>query len=239
MKRSSEPRPRFRRAPEEKRRAILAVARRGFAERGYEHTTTAEIARRAGVSEGTIFNHFQSKQGLLEAVVEQHARDLAQVLIEATDWNRPTVERPIRRALEFARKNGRIARPTAGPHQGRLRAIIRRKLRSEMVKAGAEVFERWQQRGIVRPMNAEIVAELLFPLVDTLLRQAEKDDGTALAEQYVREAVLCFEGAIALRPELQARTQPEPASRRARSNSASITPAPAGGTEHSSRFSST
>ncbi len=44
---------------------IVETARSLFAEKGYERTTTAEIAREAGISEGTIYRHFDSKKELL------------------------------------------------------------------------------------------------------------------------------------------------------------------------------
>lgn len=48
-----------------KRNAIIDAATRLFAERGYHASPVAEIARRAGVSEGAIFRHFKTKQDLL------------------------------------------------------------------------------------------------------------------------------------------------------------------------------
>ncbi len=49
---------------------IVETARSLFAEKGYKSTTTAEIAREAGFSEGTIYRHFSSKKDLLmECVV--------------------------------------------------------------------------------------------------------------------------------------------------------------------------
>ncbi len=47
------------------RERIVNTARSLFAEKGYERTTTAEIAREAGISEGTIYRHFDSKKELL------------------------------------------------------------------------------------------------------------------------------------------------------------------------------
>lgn len=44
--------------------AILATASRLFAEKGYTQTTTAEIAREAGVAEGTLYHHFGSKDAI-------------------------------------------------------------------------------------------------------------------------------------------------------------------------------
>ena len=45
--------------------AILREATRLFAEKGYDATPVAEIARAAGVSEGAIFRHFETKEDLL------------------------------------------------------------------------------------------------------------------------------------------------------------------------------
>lgn len=50
---------------------LLQAAKTLFAERGYEATTTAVIARRARTSESQLLNHFKGKPGLLAAVLEQ------------------------------------------------------------------------------------------------------------------------------------------------------------------------
>jgi AcrR family transcriptional regulator len=47
---------------------IIEAARAVFLERGFG-ATTAEVAERAGVSEGTLFNRFQSKTGLFHAAM--------------------------------------------------------------------------------------------------------------------------------------------------------------------------
>jgi AcrR family transcriptional regulator len=52
-------------------RAILATASRLFAARGYSQTTTAEIAREAGVAEGTLYHHFGSKDGIFITLFDE------------------------------------------------------------------------------------------------------------------------------------------------------------------------
>ncbi|MFT4296765.1 MAG: helix-turn-helix domain-containing protein [Micropruina sp.] len=47
--------------------ALQRAAVELFAERGYEATTTAQVAERAGVSEMTLFRHFATKEALLLA----------------------------------------------------------------------------------------------------------------------------------------------------------------------------
>ena len=44
---------------------IITAARRLFSQKGFKGTTTAEIAEKAGVAEGTIYTHFSSKKELL------------------------------------------------------------------------------------------------------------------------------------------------------------------------------
>jgi TetR/AcrR family transcriptional regulator, acrAB operon repressor len=53
------------------REKLLEAATRLFGERGYRDTSVQAIGEAAGISRGSIFWHFGSKDGLLEAVVEQ------------------------------------------------------------------------------------------------------------------------------------------------------------------------
>jgi AcrR family transcriptional regulator len=54
---------------EARRMQILVGASQVFAEKGYHQATTKEIAKAAGVSEGTIYNYFANKRDLLVAMV--------------------------------------------------------------------------------------------------------------------------------------------------------------------------
>ncbi len=54
-----------------KRDAILGVASRLFAEKGYATTTTSEIAQEAGVAEGTLYHHFGSKDGIFLTIFDE------------------------------------------------------------------------------------------------------------------------------------------------------------------------
>ncbi len=61
------PDPRARRYdPAETRQRVLEAANQLFSQRGFAKTGTADIARAADVSEGSIFYHFGSKRALLE-----------------------------------------------------------------------------------------------------------------------------------------------------------------------------
>jgi len=55
---------------EDRKHQILQVATELFAKRGYEGTTTREIAKRARVNEAIIFRHFPTKEDLYWAVID-------------------------------------------------------------------------------------------------------------------------------------------------------------------------
>lgn len=55
---------------------ILNAATSLFATKGFRETTTSELAALTGVSEGTVFYHFKTKEGVLLAVLEKTRSDL-------------------------------------------------------------------------------------------------------------------------------------------------------------------
>jgi AcrR family transcriptional regulator len=63
--------PRWRRLPEERPQQILDAALSVFAEHGIDAAKLEEIAARAGVSKGTIYLYFASKEELFREVVRQ------------------------------------------------------------------------------------------------------------------------------------------------------------------------
>jgi len=64
------------------RAALIAAARRLFAQRGYADVGTEEIVREAGVTRGALYHHFDGKRELLRAVYEQIESEIAQELAE-------------------------------------------------------------------------------------------------------------------------------------------------------------
>jgi AcrR family transcriptional regulator len=65
----STPEPRWRRLPEERPRQILDAAFAVFAERGLAAARLEDIAKRAGLSKGTIYLYFPNKEELFREVV--------------------------------------------------------------------------------------------------------------------------------------------------------------------------
>src|SRR3954470_10451498 len=65
-----------------KRRQILDGARRVFLAHGFDGASMGEIARVAGVSKGTLYVYFDSKEALFEALIVEERRSLAEVLFQ-------------------------------------------------------------------------------------------------------------------------------------------------------------
>ena len=80
---STPPAPRPLRSDAERNRARLVIAAREmFAEHGVE-VAMADIARHAGVSNGTLYNRFPTRQDLLEAVFVDRLEALAALAEDA------------------------------------------------------------------------------------------------------------------------------------------------------------
>jgi len=193
MTQPREPKRRFRRAPDEKRARIVAVSRACFSERAYEATTTAEIARRAGVSEGTIFHHFGSKAELLRLVAQEYAGELCAAMYGDYEANPASLQQMMERTFAFVREEGMLGLEKG---QSEPLRIVHRAIRHEIIVQGAKVLEAWRARNLVRPMNGELVAELLFPIMNSLLIKGFVEGWENLSPEYVREAALCIEGAL-------------------------------------------
>lgn len=67
----------------DKRTAIIEAATRLFTTEGYETTTIAEVAKKAGVAVGTVYLYFKNKQEILYAVKDDWDADFAQLMSEA------------------------------------------------------------------------------------------------------------------------------------------------------------
>ena len=65
---------------QEREQLILQAAEELLVERGYHETSIDEIAARVGVSKGTIYLHFQSKDDLILALFERNQRLFKQAI---------------------------------------------------------------------------------------------------------------------------------------------------------------
>src|SRR5436190_12762234 len=74
-----------------KRRQIIEGARVVFLAQGFDGASMGEIARQAGVSKGTLYVYFDSKEALFEAIAEEECQAQAEQVF-ALDSNDHDVE---------------------------------------------------------------------------------------------------------------------------------------------------
>lgn len=67
---------------DQKREAILEVARAVFSEEGYAEASMSTIAARLGGSKGTLYNYFKSKEDLFAAYVREECSRFAESLFD-------------------------------------------------------------------------------------------------------------------------------------------------------------
>ncbi len=70
-----------------KRRQIMEGARRVFLDHGFDGASIADIVRAAGVSKGTLYAYFPSKETLFETLIIEDRRKQAEVLFVLDEEN--------------------------------------------------------------------------------------------------------------------------------------------------------
>ena len=70
----------FERIPEDKRRRVLESAKRAFARHGYAGTNVNIVAREAGISVGSLYQYFRSKEDIFLALIESSHSLLASII---------------------------------------------------------------------------------------------------------------------------------------------------------------
>ena len=187
-----------------KRRQILDGARRVFLDDGFDGASMNEVARAAGVSKGTLYVYFASKEELFAALLRDEKRDQAEQLCrfddDAVDLRstlhafgvrfielmlRPDSLAHLRTVMAVAPKFPEIGRAyyEAGPETGRRR--ITRYL-DRQVAAGRLAIDDTPAASVLffELLKAGILLEALLSI--------EPRPGPAKIERHVEQAVSLF-----------------------------------------------
>src|SRR5690349_23921911 len=100
------------RAGNDKRERILEAAERVFADHGFFNAKVSEIARHAGVADGTIYLYFKSKDDLLISLFETRMERVCGDLVAAVALVRGAeakLDAFIRTYLEMVQRNPKVA----------------------------------------------------------------------------------------------------------------------------------
>ena len=90
---------------------LLGAAAQVFSDRGYAGTTTNHIAAAAGVSVGSLYQYFPSKDAILVALAEQHVEKAFQSAMAKVAEKRTAPVRELLRALVDALIEAHLAEP--------------------------------------------------------------------------------------------------------------------------------
>jgi AcrR family transcriptional regulator len=71
------------------RREILKAATQVFEELGYQRARIADIAGRAGVATGTVYNYFESKDAIFQHILRQGIEQLTSLVAQANEKGAP------------------------------------------------------------------------------------------------------------------------------------------------------
>lgn len=174
-----------------RRHDILAAAKTVFAEQGYHATTIADIARAAGLSYGSIYWYYESKEALFHELMSAEAAAL-----------RAKIDAQVR---ETARSAG-----PAGPIRAAVRATIEfydtdrdlvrllfrdafalghsfeqhlSRIQGSFVDDTERLVVSLQRQGVLRPGPSRVIAYAIISLIGQLAhRRLVTDDGMTAEE---------------------------------------------------------
>lgn len=144
-----------------RREQIVEAATRVFAQKGFSRATTREVAREAGVSEGTIYNYFEDKDALLMAILEglneteRRAEDFEEGM--ATDF-RGFLEEYLRRRMSLIWENRGVFRVVLSEMlvNAELRELYLHQVVEPTMKIAEENFRSRMKQGEVRQTDAPL-----------------------------------------------------------------------------------
>jgi len=158
------------RRPRERPEEILDAALTVFSEKGYSPATMDAIAREAGITKGTIYLYFESKEELFVAMVRAKLRAIADLLpavafepgMDFAQMLRQTGEKYLE--IMMTPRAAQLMTLVIGQynHVPALRSMYL----DEVIPQGnlelARLLELGQQMGLVRPLDPIIAARGLF-----------------------------------------------------------------------------
>jgi AcrR family transcriptional regulator len=150
------------------RTRILQAAQRLFAAKGFEGTTTRDLAQTAGVAEGTLFRHFANKKAILVEVATSGWVDLlTDLLTELSEMGSyKAIAQVMRRRMWNLQKNADTMRVCFMEVQFHpdLRDRIQTEVIDKMTAVAEAFFQTAIDKGIYRQMDAKLGAKVFLGL---------------------------------------------------------------------------
>ena len=173
-----QPQPRWKRRKEARPAEIVAAALEVFVERGYAATKLTDVARRAGVTKGTLYLYFDSKETLFKAVVRETIVPViaqGEALAKSfTGSARELMEQLIREYWRLVGETALAGIPKLMMAEAATFPELTRFYYEEVVTRGhrlmAGVIERGIKNGEFRPVDVGLAAKLaMSPLMHAVM----------------------------------------------------------------------
>jgi TetR/AcrR family fatty acid metabolism transcriptional regulator len=158
----------------DKREAILRAATSVFAHNGYFNSKVADIAREAGVADGTVYLYFKSKEDILHSIFDrsvEEALDAARKQIERVSDPREKLRQIASLHLERLGADRDLAVVFLVELRGSTKFMVEFSAAgfAEYLTLIRSTFEEGQRAGIFRAdLNANVVAKMLFGALDEM-----------------------------------------------------------------------
>lgn len=185
--------------PSNKRERILRAAIDTFAESGYFNAKVSDIAKAAGVADGTIYLYFSGKEDLLVTMFREHARNYLQSL-ESALQNASRPEERIRIAIRHHLETLGRDRGLAVVSQIELRhsikflSLLSHGEVGEYLNIIRSIVEHGQNAGVFRStLHPQLVAKSVFGILDEMVTSwilSEKDYNPADHADQIADLVL-------------------------------------------------
>lgn len=170
-------------AAPERRIQLLQVARKTFGRNGFHGVSMEEVAREAGVTKPTLYDHFTSKQDLYLALLEADSRALGlrvhEALVDGTG-NRERIRQSFQAYFDFVDEHAEGFKLLMQETQssGIVSSSVA-EVRDQIMKEVAEVIAR-ESKGRIDQKDSETVAAGLVGMVEA---GAQRNPGGAKIER--------------------------------------------------------
>ncbi|MEH7382684.1 TetR/AcrR family transcriptional regulator [Bacillus sp. JJ1533] len=159
--------------PTEKQQKIAETAIKMFAEKGYSNTSTSEIAKAAGVAEGTIFRHYGTKDNLLLSVIIPFLKEalpgmaekvFKEVLTEDTIYFEDFLRRIIKNRMEFISENQEVFQIIVKElvYSETLRKEFLPYFTANVINRITHVIELFKSRGEIKDLPTDLIVKMLM-----------------------------------------------------------------------------
>lgn len=182
-----------------KRERILRAAVDVFAQNGYFNAKVSEIAKAAGVADGTIYLYFDNKEDVLITIFREHTRNYLQSLereLMPVRRHEDRIRTAIRHHLETLGRDRALAVVSQVElrHSLKFMSLLSQQEVADYLNIIRKIVEQGQTEGTFRRnLHPRLVAKSVFGILDEMVTSwilSEKDYNLADQSEQIADLVL-------------------------------------------------